>query len=347
MQFTAQQNAEFLKGTVVGNPDATVGSFAKIEEATSGTLTFLSNPKYTPHIYTTQASIVLVNNDFEPAQPITPTMVKVPNSYQALSMLLQLVDSMKPRKTGIDPLAFVSPTAKIGDNAYIAPFAYVGNNTVVGDNVQIYPHTYLGDNVQIGNNAILYAGVKIYDQCIIGNQFIAHAGAVIGSDGFGFAPAADGSYNKIPQIGNVIIEDNVEIGANTTIDCATMGSTVVHKGVKLDNLIQIAHNVEMGENTVMAALSGVAGSTKVGKSCIIGGQVGIVGHLVIPERTTLAAKCGVDGNLREPGKAWQGMPAMPLIQYRRFAVVRKDLVGMQRTVERLEKELEELKLKLQ
>ncbi len=347
MQFTAQQIAEFLKGTVVGDPEIVVSSFSKIEEGKLGTLTFLSNPKYIPYVYTTQASIVLVNDDFEPEHPIAATLIKVPDAYKALALLLQLVDSMKPRKTGIHQLAFINESAKLGDNVYVGPFVYIGDNAEIADGVQIYPNTYVGDNTKIGEYTTLFAGVKIYNDCVIGNQCIVHAGAVIGSDGFGFAPNPDGTYNKVPQIGNVIIGDNVEIGANTTVDRATMGSTIIHKGVKLDNLVQIAHNVELGENTVIAAQTGIAGSTKVGKNCVFAGQVGVAGHLIIADRTTLAAKCGVDTSLKEPGKAWQGMPAFPIMQFRRITVASKSLIDMQRTLSALEKEIKELKQKIQ
>jgi UDP-3-O-[3-hydroxymyristoyl] glucosamine N-acyltransferase len=354
MQFTAQQIAEFLKGTVVGNPDVAVSSFSKIEEGKPGTLTFLSNPKYTPHIYTTQASVVLVNNDFAPEHPVAATMVKVPDSYAALATLLQLADSMKPRKKGIDPLAFVSERAKLGNDVYVGAFAYIGDNVEIADGVQVYPNSYVGDNVKIGEYTTLFAGVTIYNDCVVGNQCIIHSGAVIGSDGFGFAPNPDGTYNKIPQIGNVVIEDNVEIGANTTIDRSTMGSTIIHKGVKLDNLIQIAHNVEVGENTAMAAQTGVAGSAKIGKNCVFAGKVGVVGHVTVADRTTLASFCCANSNIKESDKVWQGVPAWPITQFQRVTVMSKKLPDlfqttlpdMQRTITELQKEIEELKNKI-
>ncbi len=354
MQFTAQQIADFLKGTIVGDPNISVGTFAKIEDGKAEALSFLSNPKYEHYIYTTQSSIVLVNNSFEPTKSISATLIRVPDAYQALAMLMQLVESMKPKKTGIHELAFISKSAKIGKNAYIAPYAFIGENSIIGDNVQIYPHTFIGENVQIGDNNLFYSGVKIYDGCIIGNECIVHAGAVIGSDGFGFAPNEDGPYSKIPQIGNVVIEDLVEIGANTAIDRATMGSTIIRRGVKLDNFIQIAHNVEVGKNTVIAAHSGIAGSAKIGENCVFAGRVGVVGHISIADKTTLASYCCPNSSIKTPGMVFQGVPALPITQFQRITISSKKLPDLfqhtlpevQNTIAELKKEIEELKNRL-
>ena len=273
MEFSAKQIAEFIQGTIVGDENATVHTFAKIEEGIPGAISFLSNPKYTHYIYDTQSSIVLVNNDFEPEKEVKATLIKVNNAYESLAKLLNLYEMSKPKKTGIDPLAYIAPTAKIGQNVYIAPFACVGDNAEIGDNTSLHPHATVGGGAKVGSNCILYPNVTVYHDCRVGNNCILHAGSVIGADGFGLAPSPEG-YEKIPQIGIVILEDNVEIGANTCIDRATMGATIIRKGVKLDNLIQIAHNVEVGSHTVMASQVGVAGSTKVGEWCMFGGQVG-------------------------------------------------------------------------
>lgn len=293
MEFSAQQIADFLKGEVVGDSTIKVSDFSKIEEGRPGTLTFLSNPKYTEYIYTTKASVVLVNSDFVPEKEIGATLIKVANSYEALAMLLSLVESMKPKKQGVSSLASISESATIGENAYIGPYAVVESGVKIGKNVQIYPHVYIGENVTIGDNVILYPNVTIYHGCKIGDRCILHAGCVLGSDGFGFAPSADGHYDKIPQIGIVTLESDVEIGANTTVDRSTMGTTLIKRGAKLDNLIQIAHNVEVGEDTVMAALTGIAGSSKIGKRCMFGGQSGVVGHVNMADGTILAARAGV------------------------------------------------------
>lgn len=288
MEFSAKQIAEFIQGTVVGDENATVHTFAKIEEGIPGSISFLSNPKYLHYIYDTKASIVLVNKDFTPEQEVKTTLIKVDNAYESLAKLLTLYEMSKPKKTGIDSLAYIAPTAKIGKEVYIAPFAYIGEGAVIGDNTAIYPHATIGENAQIGNNCILYPNVTVYHDCRIGNQCILHAGSVIGADGFGFAPSPEG-YEKIPQIGIVIIEDNVEVGANTCIDRSTMGATIVHKGVKLDNLIQIAHNVEVGSHTVMSSQVGIAGSTKIGEWCMFGGQVGVAGHIKVSNRVSVGA----------------------------------------------------------
>ncbi len=289
MEFSAKQIAEFIQGEIIGDENATVHTFAKIEEGMPGAISFLSNPKYTPYIYETQSSIVLVNKDFTPEHEIKATLIKVENAYESLAKLLNLYEMSKPKKQGIDSLAFVAPSAKIGENVYIGAFAYIGENTVIGDNTQIYPHTFVGDGVKIGDNCLLYSNVNIYHDCRIGNECILHSGAVIGADGFGFAPTPNG-YDKIPQIGIVILEDKVDIGANTCVDRATMGATIVHSGAKIDNLVQIAHNDEIGSHTVMAAQVGIAGSTKIGEWCMFGGQVGIAGHIKIGDKVGLVLK---------------------------------------------------------
>ncbi|HPD28089.1 MAG TPA: UDP-3-O-(3-hydroxymyristoyl)glucosamine N-acyltransferase [Paludibacteraceae bacterium] len=342
MKFSAQQIADFLEGEVIGNPAILVDNFSKIEEGHTGTLTFLSNPKYTPFIYTTKADIVLVDKSFEPTQPIAATLVKVENAYQALAKLLQLRESLKPQKTGIHSLAFVDETATLGEDAYIGAYAYLGKNVRIGNKVKIYAGVVVEDGVTIGDNTILYPHVTIYENCKIGNNCILHAGAVIGADGFGFAPNEQKHYDKIPQIGNVIIEDDVEIGANTTIDRATIDSTIIRKGSKIDNLVQIAHNVEIGEHTGIAAQTGIAGSTKIGKHCILAGQVGVVGHLNIADGSILLAQTGIPKSIKEPNLIWQGSPAVPVATFRRSSVVYKNLSDLQYKVYALEKQLNEL-----
>ncbi|MFA6779895.1 MAG: UDP-3-O-(3-hydroxymyristoyl)glucosamine N-acyltransferase [Paludibacteraceae bacterium] len=343
MEFSAQQIAEYLKGKVVGDPNVKVSNLSKIEEGTPGTLTFLSNPKYTEYIYKTKASVVLVNNDFVPDKEISATLIRVENSYAALASLLSLVDSMNPRKTGISSSAVISAKAKLGENAYVGAYSVIEDGAKIGKNASIYPQVYVGDNVTIGDNVTLYPGVMIYKECVIGNNCTLHAGSVVGSDGFGFAPEADGTYGKIPQIGNAVIEDNVEIGANTTIDRATMGSTIVRKGAKLDNLVQIAHNVEIGENTVMAALSGIAGSTKIGKHCMFGGQSGVVGHCTIADGSMFAAQTGVIGSIRVPNQGFQGSPHLLASEYMKSYVYFKRLPEMRAQMNEMRKEIDELK----
>lgn len=339
MEFSAQQIADFLKGEVVGNKDIKVNNFAKIEEGKSGTLTFLANPKYTHYIYETKSDIVLVNKTFQPEQSIEATLIKVDDAYKAISQLLQLVEQYKQHKTGVSEKIDVAKTAKIGENPYIASFVAIGNSTIIGDNVRIYANTTIGDNVTIGNNCIIYSNVSICDDTVIGDNCIIHSGAVIGADGFGFAPNANGTYSKIPQIGNIIIGDNVEIGANTTIDRATMGSTRIASGVKIDNLVQIAHNVEISENTVIAAQSGIAGSTKIGKHCTFAGQVGVAGHVSIADDTILAAQTGVNGSIKESGKIWQGTPVMPISTFQRSSVIIRKLPEIMRSINELEKSI--------
>jgi len=285
MEFTAQQIADYLHGDIEGDPSVKVSNFSKIEEGKPGTLSFLSNPKYIHYIYDCEASIVLVNKDFTAEKEIKPTLIRVEDAYQSLALLLTLVDQAKPKKTGISPLAYISETAKISENVYIAPFVYVGDNVTIDKNATLHANCSIEDGAVLGENVTLFSGVKVYNNCVIGNNCILHSGVVIGSDGFGFAPTEDGSYKKIPQMGNVVLEDDVEIGANSVVDRATMGSTIIRKGVKIDNLVQIAHNVEIGTNTVIAAQTGISGSTKLGKQCILAGQVGIAGHLQIEEGT--------------------------------------------------------------
>src|SRR6478736_6774968 len=293
MKFTAEQIAGILEGEIVGNPNVEVSRLSKIEEGTEGSLTFLSNPKYTNFIYTTKASITIVNDVFVPESPINTTLIKVNDAYKAFSKLVEFYNQVKLNKSGIETPSFISESATYGENLYLGSFSYIGDNVVLGDNVKIYPGSFIGDNVNIGHNVTIFAGAKIYSETVIGNNCTIHSGAVIGADGFGYAPNEDGTYNKIPQIGNVIIEDNVDIGANSTIDRATLGFTIIKSGVKIDNQVQIAHNVEIGENTVIAAQTGIAGSTKIGKDCMIGGQVGIVGHLNIADKVKIAAQSGI------------------------------------------------------
>ena len=309
MKITAEQIASVLGGEVVGNPQEEVSTLAKIEEGAKGAISFLANPKYVHHIYTTKASVVIVNKTFEPEHKVEATLIKVDDAYKAFSKLLEYYNQVKLMKSGIEQPSVISEGATYGTDLYLGSFCYVGKNTKIGDNVKIYPNTFIGDNVVIGDNTVLFAGVRVYSESIIGAGCTLHAGTIIGSDGFGFAPNGDGTYSKVPQIGNVIIEDNVEIGAATTIDRATLGSTIIRKGVKLDNQIQIAHNVEIGENTVIASQTGVAGSTKIGKNCMIGGQVGIVGHLTIGDNVKIQAQSGVTKNL-ESNIAVQGSPAI-------------------------------------
>ena len=344
MEFSAKQIAAFIQGEIIGDENATVHTFAKIEEGIPGAISFLSNPKYTPYIYETEASIVLVNKDFTPEQDLKATLIKVDNAYESLAKLLNLYEMSKPKRTGIDPRAYVAETAKIGKDVYIAPFACIGDHAEVGDNTVIHPHATVGGGAKIGSNCILYANATVYHDCRVGNNCILHAGCVIGADGFGFAPTPQG-YEKIPQIGIVILEDNVEVGANTCIDRATMGATVIHSGVKLDNLIQIAHNDEIGSHTVMAAQVGIAGSTKVGEWCMFGGQVGIAGHLKIGNQGNLGAQSGVPGNIKS-GSQLIGTPPMELKQYFKASIAQKSLPEMQIELRNLRKEIEELKQQL-
>lgn len=344
MEFTAKQIAELINGTIEGDENASISTFAKIEEGRKGAISFLSNPKYTHYIYDTDSSVVIINKDLELENEVKATLIRVDNAYECVAKLLQMYESMKPQKTGIDSLAFISPKATIGKNCYIGAFAFIGDGVVIGDNTQIFPNTYIGDKVTIGNDCIINPNVTIYQGCIINNRVTIHSGTVIGADGFGFAPSENG-YDKIPQIGIVTIEDDVEIGANTCIDRSTMGSTYIRKGAKLDNLIQIAHNAEVGKNTVMAAQCGIAGSTKVGDWCMFGGQVGIAGHLHITDHTTVGAQAGITGSIKKEGQTIIGSPAIDAKTYMKSYAVYRRLTDMYMQINKMQKEIEELKRK--
>ncbi len=339
MKFTASQIAGILEGEIVGNPEIAVNKLSKIEEGEKGSLTFLSNSKYTPFIYTTKASITIVNKDFVPEQEISTTLIKVDDPYLSFSKVLEYYDLAKNNKIGIENPVFISDTATYGTDFYLGAFAYIGNDVTMGNNVKIHPNVYIGDSVDIGDNVIVHAGAKIYSESKIGNSCVIQSGAIIGADGFGFAPTSNGEYNKIPQTGNVILEDNVDVGAGTTIDRATMGSTILRKGVKLDNQIQIAHNVEIGEHTVIAAQSGVAGSTKIGKNCLIGGQVGIVGHITIGDRVKIQAQSGIGRNVKDD-EVLQGSPALTYGDYNKSYVHFKNLPEIINKVNELEKRID-------
>ncbi|MGA2406923.1 MAG: UDP-3-O-(3-hydroxymyristoyl)glucosamine N-acyltransferase [Bacteroidales bacterium] len=345
MEFTAATIARFLKGEIEGDPGIKVNTIAKIEEGQTGALSFLANPKYEHYLYDTKSSIVLVNKSFIPSGKVDATLIKVENAYEAFASLLRLVDQARPRKKGIHATAIIEATAKIGSDVFIGPYAYIGENCVIGDGCSVYPHVYIGDNTKLGNNCTINPGVKIYHDCLVGEGCIIHAGTVIGSDGFGFAPQSENEYMKIPQLGNVILEDNVEIGSNVTIDRATMGSTIIRKGVKLDNLIMIGHNVEVGENTVMAAQTGIAGSTKVGKNCMFGGQVGIAGHIKIANGTKIGAQGGILGDVKEENTVILGSPAIEIKQYLKSSVIFKKLPDLKLKIDSLEKEIDSLKKK--
>ena len=343
MEFTAQQIADVLEGKIHGDPNVKVSDFSRIEEGRQGTITFLANPKYEHFIYNTKASIVLVNEDFTPTAPIEATLIAVKSAYASLAVLLNMAAQMNPGKTGVNSTAFIAKTAEINEQRYIGAFACIGENVKIGKNCAIYPYSYIGDNVKIGENVTIYPHVTVYDNCVIGNNCIIHAGAVIGSDGFGFAPE-NGEYRKIAQIGNVVIEDDVEIGANTTIDRAVIGSTTIHKGVKLDNLIQIAHNVEVGSNTAMAAQAGIAGSTKVGANCMLGGQVGLSGHIHIGDHSQIGPQAGVISNVEAHSRI-MGAPAIPVSRFMRSSVIFEKLPEMYQMISKLQKEVEEMKMK--
>lgn len=342
MQFTAKEICLLLNGSLEGNADVKVFQLAKIEDAQEGALSFLANPKYEPFIYTTNASVVIINEDLVLEKPVSSTLIRVKDAYSSFSILLEKYNSIKLHKVGIEQPSFIDPSAKIGKDVYIGAFSYIGAGAVIGDNTKIYPQSYIGDAVTIGSECTLYTSVKIYHDCIIGNKVTIHASAVIGSDGFGFAPQADGSYHKVSQIGNVIIEDDVEVGANTCIDRATMGSTIIRKGVKLDNLIQIAHNAEIGKNTVIASQTGVSGSSKIGESCIIGGQVGIVGHITLAKGTQVQAKSGINRSIEQEDKKWGGAPATSYHNFMRSQVIIQRLPEMERKIEELQKALTKL-----
>ena len=349
MEFTAKQIAQFIQGTVEGDENATVNTFAKIEEGVNGAISFLANPKYTHYIYDTKSSVVLVDETLELEKPVeNTTIIRVKNARDCVAKLLQMYSAaLNPKKSGIDSLAFISPNAKIGENVYIGAFAYIADGAVIGDGTEVYPHSYIGDNVTLGKDCKIYPNVTIYHGCNLGNNVTIHAGSVIGADGFGFAPNAEGTgYDKIPQIGIVTIEDDVEIGANTCIDRSTMGSTYIRKGVKLDNLVQIAHNDEIGENTVMSAQVGIAGSTKVGQWCMFGGQVGIAGHIEIGDKVFLGAQSGVPGKVKG-GQTLIGTPPMEPRSYFKSQAIFRRLPDMYQQLNELQKQIDELKKKAQ
>ncbi len=337
MKFTAAQIAEILQGELVGNPDVEVFKLSKIEEGTKGSLTFLANPKYTNYIYSTQATIVIVNRTFEPENNVKATLIKVDDAYQSFSRLLEYYNQVKLMKSGIEQPSVISEGVTYGTDLYLGSFCYIGKNVTIGNNVKIYPNSFIGDNVTIGDNCVFFAGVRIYSETFIGNNCTFHSGAIIGSDGFGFAPQEDGTYKKVPQIGNVIIEDNVEIGACTTIDRATLGSTIVRHGVKLDNHIQVAHNVEIGENTVIAAQTGIAGTTKIGKNCMIGGQVGFAGHITVGDNVKIQAQSGIAKNLPD-GEVVQGTPAFNYGDFTKSYIHFKNLPKIVSDLENLKKQ---------
>jgi UDP-3-O-[3-hydroxymyristoyl] glucosamine N-acyltransferase len=345
MEFSARQIADLLNGKVDGDPEVKVNQLSKIEEGIPRSLSFLSNPQYTSYLYTTNASIVIVGKDLVLEKKVmdTCTLIRVDDPRGSFAKLLETYNQVKNNKTGIEQPSYISKTTKLGENIYVGAFAYLGENVKVGKNVKLFPEVYLGDNVVVGDNTIIYSGVKIYSDCVIGKNCIIHSGTVVGSDGFGFAPNSDNNYQKIPHIGNVIIEDHVEIGSNTSIDRATLGSTILRKGVKLDNLIQIAHNVEIGENTVIAGLTGVAGSTKVGKNCMIGAQVGIVGHITIANGVKIAGQSGIGKSIEKEGEIVQGSPAFSIGDYRKSYVMFRKLPEVQSRINELEKMLNELK----
>lgn len=348
MQFTAEIIAGFLGGSVEGRPEAVVGSVAKIEEARDGDLVFLSNPKYEEHLYHTGATVAIVNSDFKAQHPLPEglTLVRVENAYKAFASLLDLYVANKPKKSGISSLAFIHPTATVGADVYVGEYAVVGEGAVIGDGAEVWPQVYVGDRVKVGAGSKLYPGVKVYEDCVVGDRVIVQGGTVIGGDGFGFAPTGDGSFQKIPQIGNVVIEDDVEIGSNSAIDRATMGSTRIRKGAKLDNLIQIAHNVVVGENTVMAAQVGIAGSTKVGSNVMMGGQVGVVGHITIADGVKIGSQSGIPNNILKPGITVFGSPAYPGLEGHRIQASVKQLPELRKQVSELARQVKALEERL-
>lgn len=341
MEFTAAQIAQLIQGKVDGNHEAKVSEIARIEEGNPRSLSFLANPKYTPYIYTTQSAIVIVNNAFIPEKAV-PTLIRVPDAYAAFAKLLEIYQNMQDNKKGISTLAYIADDKLPGKDLYIGEFAYIGSNTSIGDGAKIYPQVFVGENCSIGEGTIIYPGAKLYPGTKIGSHCIIHAGVVIGSDGFGFAPQSGSEYKKVPQTGNVIVEDHVEIGANTTIDRATIGSTIIRKGVKLDNLIQIAHNVDVGEHTVMAAQTGVSGSTKIGKNCMFGGQVGLAGHIEIADGVKLNAQSGVPSSIKKEDEAYMGTPIMPMKDFMRSFIHFKQLDRLAKKVQELERKIEKL-----
>ncbi len=343
MQFNAAQIALIINGKVEGNTETTVASFGKIEEAQQDQLAFLANPKYEDFLYTTRASVIIVNDSLQLKQPVAATLIRVPDAYSAFAVLLSKYQEIKTQQlTGIQQPVYIHATAKTGDNVFIGAFAYLGENVMIGNNVKIFPGTYIGNNVTIGDHTIIHAGVKIYHDCVVGKNVSIHAGTIIGSDGFGYAPQQDGSLKKVPQIGNVIIEDNVEIGANTTIDRATIGSTLIKSGAKLDNLLQIAHNVEVGNNSVIAAQSGVSGSTKIGNNVMIGGQAGIVGHITIADGSKINAQSGVSKSLKKPNSAVTGSPAYDYTAALRSQAISRNLPELEKRIKELESLVKQL-----
>ncbi|MCT4582220.1 MAG: UDP-3-O-(3-hydroxymyristoyl)glucosamine N-acyltransferase [Flavobacteriales bacterium] len=343
MEFTAEQIAGLLGGEVEGDQNAKVNGMAKIEEGKAGTITFLANPKYEDFIYTTKATIALVNKSFEPVKTLPQglTLIRVEDAYQALSTLLGYYDQMNQQKSGVEQPSYISETVTMGEGCYVGAFAYIGENVVLGNHVKVYPHAYIGDGTTIGDDSVIYSGAKVYHNCVIGKACTLHSGVILGSDGFGFAPSAANNYQKVPQIGNVILEDYVEIGSNSTIDRATMGSTIIKKGVKLDNLIQVAHNVEIGENTVIAAQTGIAGSAKLGKNMMIGGQVGIVGHIQIADEVKIAAQSGIGQSIVKKGEIVQGSPAFSIGDYKRSYVLFRGLPKLRAQIIELENKIQD------
>jgi len=339
MKFTAQQIAEILEGDIVGNPDVEVSKLSKIEEGTKGSLTFLANPKYQPYIYSTKASITIVNKTFVPESDIETTLIKVEDAYKSFSKLLEYYNMVKLNKQGIENPSFISDTASYGSQIYVGAFTYIGENVKIGNNVKIFPNTYIGDNVVIGNDTIVFAGAKIYSETVIGSNCVLNSGVIVGADGFGFVPNENGEYKKVPQTGNVIIEDCVDIGAATTIDRATLGSTIIRRGVKLDNQIQIAHNVEIGKNTVIAAQTGIAGSTKIGENCQIGGQVGFAGHLIIGNNVKIQAQSGIGRSIKD-NETLQGSPAFSYGDWNKSYVYFKNLPKIVKNITDLEKKVD-------
>ncbi|MDP1844483.1 MAG: UDP-3-O-(3-hydroxymyristoyl)glucosamine N-acyltransferase [Sediminibacterium sp.] len=343
MQFTASQIALMVQGKVEGDAAAAVTSFGKIEEAITGQLSFLANPKYEEYLYVTKASIVMINADLVLKSTVSATLIRVPNAYSAFATLMTAYQELASQQlTGIQQPSYIAASATVGEKVYVGAFAFVGEQVKIGNNSKIYPGVVLGDRVVIGDNTVLHAGVKVYNDCVIGNHTIIHAGTVIGSDGFGFAPQADGTYKKVPQLGNVVVEDYVEIGANTTIDRATMGSTIIRKGVKLDNLVQVAHNVEIGANTVIAAQTGISGSSKIGNQVMIGGQAGISGHISIADGSKINGKSGVTKTIKEPNKSYNGHPAYDFAASMRVHALTRTLPEMEKRVKELEKMVQQL-----
>ena len=348
MEFSAKQIADILEGKIKGNADATVNRLSKIEEGEQGSLTFLANPKYIDFIYSTKASVAIVGEDFDTTKklPDTLTLIVVKDAYQSFARLLDFYNHLKNDKTGVEDPVFIGEDVKLGENIYLGAFSYIGKNSTIGEDTKIYPNTYIGDDVKVGKGVVIYAGCKIYSDTVIGDNCVIHAGVVLGADGFGFAPTQDNENNKVAQIGNVILEDFVEIGANTCVDRATLGSTIIRIGTKLDNLIQIAHNCEVGEHTVIAAQTGIAGSTKIGKRTMIGGQVGIIGHLNLADDVKLAAQTGVASSIKVEGAILQGSPAIDAGKFQRSYVAFRKLPDLMLKLNELEKEIESLKNQL-